>query len=193
MEFEKHYVRDAAANGPSGNLDIFSKVSAHATGIAEMFAKYAGATFNRGIYRLFPVDQLRKWNGIVAEMFPHLQGKILVFGSDWRGQIYALNATRKENDQYQVQLLDPASKESLNIPATFEGFHNVELVEYPNDSLQVELYEQWLAAKEVSPAASECVGYIKPLRLGGEDSISNQEITDMEVYWSLSTQIWQQT
>lgn len=193
MDFEKHYQRDTSANGTSASLDIFGKVEAHATGITDLFAKYAGATFNQGIYRLFPVDQLRKWNGIVSEMFPHLQGKILVFGSDWRGQVYALNAARKENDQYLVQLLDPASKESLNIPATFEGFHNVELVEYPGDSLQVELYQAWVENKKVVPQPHECVGYIKPLRLGGEDSMSNQEITDMEVYWSFSTQIWQQT
>ncbi len=36
---------------------------------------------------------------------------------------------------------------------------------------------------------TECVGYRKPLFLGGQDVIDNLEISDMEVYWSLCGQL----
>lgn len=192
VEFEKQYRRDAAAVAPPGDLAILDHIEPRATGIKDFFAKYSGATFNQGIYRVLPLDELRKWTAIATEMYTHLQGRMLVFASDWRGQLYALNATRKDGDQYQVQLLDPATGESLGIPATFATFHEVELIEYPNDSLQVELYQGWLAAGQAAPQPRECVGYIKPLQLGGRDEMANQEITDMEVYWSFSTQMKQQ-
>ncbi|WP_425617378.1 T6SS immunity protein Tdi1 domain-containing protein [Anatilimnocola sp. NA78] len=192
MEFEQHYTRDIPAGEPAGNLKILEQIEPHATGIQAFFAKYAGATFNRGLFRILPLDQIRKWTDIATEMFPQYKGKMVVFSSDWRGQLYALNAKRLDGDQYQVQLLDPATSETLNIPATFNSFLNDELVNYPNDSLQVELFQEWLAAGKPAPAANECVAYIKPLRLGGVDDATNQEVTDMEVYWSFETQIQQQ-
>ena len=35
----------------------------------------------------------------------------------------------------------------------------------------------------------QCVGYKVPLILGGRDEVDNLEVTDMEVYWSLSAQM----
>lgn len=193
MDFEKHYRRDAAADGSSQKLSILDQIEPHATGIKEFFAKYSGASFNQGVYRVLALGDLANWSAIAAEMYPQLKGKLLVFASTWRGELFALNAKRKDGDQYQVELLDPASWESLGIPATFSTFHEVELVEYPNDSLQVALYEDWLNAKTTGPGPLECVGYIQPLKLGGKDDIANQEITDMKVYWSFATQLKQQT
>lgn len=190
-EFEKIYKCDFAGPLPPPATSMLDKIELHATGIKEFIGKYSGMTFNKGIYRVFPIDQLKKWTTIAEEMFPELKGKILVFSSDWRGQFYAVNAARKDGEQYQIQLLDPATNENLDVPSTFEAFHEVELIEYANEALQVDLFNDWLAKKGVSPAASECVGYVKPLRLGGVDDPSNQEITDMEVYWSFCTQIKQ--
>jgi Domain of unknown function (DUF1851) len=39
----------------------------------------------------------------------------------------------------------------------------------------------------------QCVGYQVPLFLGGKDSLENLEITDLDVYWSLSGQLRQGT
>ena len=35
----------------------------------------------------------------------------------------------------------------------------------------------------------DCVGYKIPLFLGGNDEISNLEITDMEIYWGICGQL----
>jgi hypothetical protein len=34
-----------------------------------------------------------------------------------------------------------------------------------------------------------CVGFRSPLFLGGQDSVDNLELTDLDVYWSLSGQL----
>lgn len=191
MEFEKHYRRDTPVASTAVDTKLLDKIEPHAAGIKAFFAQYSGATFNGGLYRVLTVGELTKWTAVASAMFPDLQGKILVFATDWRGQFYAINSQRKEGSQYQVQLLDPATGESLGIPASFASFHEAELVEYPEDSLQVSLFQAWVAEMSVVPSSRQCVGYIKPLTLGGIDETANQEITDMEVYWSLNTQLQQ--
>lgn len=192
MSFEQHYRADANTARPATNLGILEKLETHATGIKDFFSRYSGATFNRGVYRIVPLDQLRKFISLAEAMHPELKGKIVVFGSDWRGQFYALDARRTAGDQYQVLLLDPATREVLNVPSTFASFHNEEIVEYPEDALQTTLFQEWLAAGQAAPQANECVGYIKPLVLGGQDDPTNQEVTDLEVYWSFLSQIHDQ-
>ncbi|CAE6797130.1 hypothetical protein R75461_05007 [Paraburkholderia nemoris] len=36
---------------------------------------------------------------------------------------------------------------------------------------------------------SQCVGYKRPLFLGGADELHNLELTDLDVYWTLSSQM----
>ena len=36
-----------------------------------------------------------------------------------------------------------------------------------------------------------CVGYRIPLFLGGDDSLENMEVSDMEVYWDMTDQLWE--
>lgn len=193
LPFAEHYRPDAPAVLDNKSLAILDQLEPHAPGIKAFFEMYSGVTFNNGVYRIHPVGQIAKWTAIAEEMFPKYKKRIACFGSDWRGVQFALNAARKEDGQFQVQLLDGATGESLNIPANFATFHNVELVEYANDSLATKTYGEWLAGGGKSPSLLECVGYKKPLQLGGADDNSNLEVTDMEVYWSFCTQIQQQT
>jgi len=39
----------------------------------------------------------------------------------------------------------------------------------------------------------QCVGYITPLFLGGQDEFENFEISDLEVYWAINGQILEKT
>ena len=75
---------------------------------------------------------------------------------------------------------------SLFIPATFEDFHNIELVEYHEDSLASRFFESW--QKENVGCVLErtdCVGYKVPLFLNGNDTLDNLEVSNMEVYWEI--------
>jgi hypothetical protein len=193
MQFLKTYIPDFDSTPSLADVSMLDHIEFHATGMQQLLSTHGGATFDNGVYRLFKIHELEKWTAVAVAMFPHLRKKIVVFGSNWRGELFAVGLNRKHGDQYLVQLLDPASSQSLNIPATFAAFHDVELVDYPNDTLHIELFQEWLSVKRIMPKAHECVGYIRPLMLGGVDSIPNQEITDLEVYWSFNTHVKRQT
>lgn len=50
-------------------------------------------------------------------------------------------------------------------------------------------FKQWLGSGGVLPKYGQCAGYRKPLFLGGADETSNLEISDFNVYWTLTAQI----
>src|SRR5262245_29712840 len=148
--------------------------------------QYAGATFNRGVYRIHPLDSRAKWDGLIAEAFPQEAGKFSTFAYDWMGRQFALDAQRTEGGAPLVLLFDPGFGEVLEIPQTFLAFHEHELIDHGDAALADMVYDEWLQAGHPAPAPIECVGYKVWPFLGGEDDLTNNEISDLEVYWSLS-------
>lgn len=162
-------------------------------GYEELMRECAGATFNDGLYRLHTLEDRAKWDLLIAKMFPKRKGRFSTFGYDWMGRHFALDAARQENGQPLVALFDPGFCEELEIPATFQLFHDPVLLEDSDAALLDALFELWLRAGNSGPGPKECVGYKVPLVLGGKDDSENLELTNMEVYWSLQTQIFEQT
>ena len=67
-----------------------------------------------------------------------------------------------------------------------ENPHNVEIVEYHEDSLASEFFNEWYEKQEHYVLKhNECAGYKVPLFLNGDDVVDNLEISDMEVYWEI--------
>lgn len=153
---------------------------------ADDFLKtYGGKSFLNGLYRLYSTADAAKWNEIVGQGFPGYAGRISVFGYDWLGRIFAVNLKTGT-----VLLFEPGTGEVLDIPADFTDFHNVEIVEYHEDSLASRFFEEWFEANDhyVLPH-DKCAGYKVPLFLNGEDGIGNLEVSDMEVYWGIMAQL----
>ena len=86
-------------------------------------------------------------------------------------------------------MLEPGAGQSLEIPANFKDFHDIELVNYQNEALAADFHRAWLDTGGTVPDPPKCIGYKKPLFLGGEDVLGNLEPTDMDVYWSVSGQL----
>ncbi len=140
-----------------------------------------GKSFLNGMYRLFKTDDIEKWTVITEQSFPLYKGRISVFGYDWLGRIFGLN---KESGT--VLLFEPGTDEVLDIPASFEDFHNVEIVDYNQDSLASDFFNEWfLKNNKYELKNSECAGYKVPLFLNGDDVLENLEVSDMEVYWEI--------
>lgn len=140
-----------------------------------------GKSFLNGMYRLFKTNDIEKWNIIVEKSFPLYKNRILVFGYDWLGRIFGLN-----NKTGTVLLFEPGTGEVLDIPASFEDFHNIEIVDYHEDSLASNFFKEWFSKNnKYQLKYSECVGYKVPLFLNGDDVIENLEVSDMEVYWEV--------
>lgn len=170
-----------------------AQVAMNARGYREFMDQYAGVTFNRGLYRVHALDHRAKWDELIAEAFPDHAGTFSTFAYDWMGRQFALDRRRTEDAEPLVLLFDPGFGEALEIPATFLAFHEQELVEHADAALADTVFEEWLRTGHPAPDPTQCVGYKVWPFLGGKDQLENNEISDMEVYWSLSAQIIAQT
>lgn len=138
-------------------------------------------------------DKVPNWTHAACEAFPQFKDRIECFAFDWLGRMFALDSKRSVNGEPGVLMLEPGTGQALEIPATFLSFHCEELIEYADAALAKTAYEQWRKENPAPLAHTECAGYKVPLFLGGEDTVSNMERVDMEVYWELCTQLLKQT
>lgn len=101
---------------------------------------------------------------------------------DWMGRQYCLSGR-------QLLLFDP-------------GYRDVYEVDYdtvddamtgdPAFYLCADLLRQWRARHPEPVPGGRCVGYRRPLFLGGTATVDNLEVVITEVYWSINGQIWRQ-
>jgi len=150
-----------------------------------------GKTFNNGLYRVYRGDQLKKATDSMIEVFPELNRRIICFAYDWLGRHFAIDFARQKNNNPLILLLEPGAGESMQIPVSIIDFHNDELVNYTNDALAIDFFEEWFGKnnKEIKP--HKCIGYKIPLFLGGTDTIDNLELIDIDVYLHLCGQLRQ--
>lgn len=159
-------------------------------GLDELLSSFGGASFQQGLYRIIRPQDVPVWNARVNLAFPEFNGRITCFGYDWQGSAFAVDSQRLEQGQPGVVLFEPGTAEALEIPNDIETFHDVLVAENPDAALSANIYvEDWLAAGGAQPGYDECIGYKRPLFLGGEDDVSNQELSDLEVYWHIMGQV----
>jgi hypothetical protein len=93
-----------------------------------------------------------------------------------------------------ILMFDPATAEDFELNQGLEEFHNKDLVNERESALAENLFHELLKFLRLSEVAySDCLGYKKPLLLGGTDTTDNYELTDIEVYWEFQRQIYLQT
>ena len=173
-----------AADGGEGVVD------AKVPGLNELLTSFGGASFRKGLYRIIRAQDLVRWNARITLGFPEFAGRITCFGYDWQGTAFAVDTQRLEEGQPGVLMFEPGTAEILEIPANIETFHDALVIEDPDAALTANIYiEDWLAAGGAQPAYDQCIGYKKPLFLSGEDDISNQELSDLDVYWHIMGQV----
>jgi hypothetical protein len=160
-------------------------------GYTALMGSAAGCTFENGLYRLHSAETGPVGQADADAAFPPYAGRLSVFGFDWLGRQFALDFGRLKGGEPLVMMLEPGTGEALEIPAGFVDFHDEELVDYRDEALASEFFSAWAAAHPdaVPLSASQCVGYRVPLFLGGRDTLDNLDVTDLEVYWTITGQI----
>lgn len=159
-------------------------------GFDEFAAKFSGATFAGGAYRVHDTYSAAKAAEYIQSAFPDFGGRVLPFSYDWLGRQFALDFARMQSGQPLVTMFEAGTGEALEIPAGLVEFHNVELIDYADAALALDFYVTWRASSGgPSLGRDECVGYKTPLFLGGVDATDNLEVTNMEVYWGVIGQI----
>lgn len=185
--FDANYSRDAVERARGQGLvpDL--------PGLTQFFEEYGGASFEDGLYRIMRPADLPRWQARVDLGFPEYGDRAICFAFDWAGRVFALDTERLEDGRAGVVLLEPGTGEVLRIPSNLETFHDNELVEFGEAALGISFYEQWRATGGAAPDYDQCVGYRKPLFLGGVDEVENLEVSDLDVYWHLMGQMIEQT
>jgi hypothetical protein len=149
----------------------------------EVVECWGGKSFNGGLYRVVCPSDVSEWNFRVAAAFPEFVGAISCFGFDWLGRIFAVDYSRLEDGRPGVLMFDIGAGEALAIPCNVLTFHQSELIEYQDAALAREFYECWIRGGGASPAYNQCIGYKRPLFLGGLDEVGNLQTSDIDVYW----------
>jgi len=164
---------------------------ADTTGYEVLAAEFAGCSFERGLYGLHDARSGPVARGLIAEAFPEFADHVVPFGSDWLGRQFAIDLRRVLNGEPAVLMLEPGTGEALEIPCDLVSFHNLELLEYRDAALASDFFDEWARAnaEQVPVSADHCVGYRVPLFLGGSDTLENLVLVDLEVYWSICTQL----
>lgn len=183
-----------AADGPT--CDPWANEFALLTpGFAELSRKFAGRTFENGLYRVHDSRSGPEAVSLIAQAFPDFTSRAVPFGFDWLGRQFALDRDRLVAGQPQVLMLEVGSGEALEIPQTLIGFHDEDLVEYRDAALAERLFAEWCAANSGNATVpfAACVGYRIHLCLGGSDAVANLELIDLDVYWSICAQLRQGT
>jgi hypothetical protein len=184
-QFLEDFTPDSASMGCTDKT-IPVEIEHIAEGFTDLLSSCGGGSFRNGLYRLHTSEGIRKWTDIVHDSFPEYRDRLLCFGYDWLGRHFALDQQSLVAQQAQILLFDPGFHEVLHIPCSFDEFHRIELPQYANDALAATFHLSWLSFGGRAPSVSECVGYRIPPKLGGADEVSNLEVIDMDVYWSLS-------
>jgi hypothetical protein len=146
-----------------------------------------GQVFGGGLYRVLSDQMAATLTRDVFRAYPDYRDAVDCFATDWMGNVFAVRASTG-----QVVMFELATCETLGIGVPFEAFHTDVLVNQAGAALAEPTFQTWCRQGGAVPAANECVGYKTPLFFGGADEISNLELTDLEVYWHLTSQAIEQ-
>jgi hypothetical protein len=185
------------------NIETF-KIAFHATAIEpaqpwdpsihpeveDLIRQVAGTTYNHGLYRVLTPAQYTSAKEAFELMHPEFAGCLAPFGYDWSGRYFAVDVTTIDTDEPMILMLEPGSGEVFEIPGTVTSFHNDTLVNSTEPALASGSWTEWRETHPDPLPHSKCVGYRKPLFLGGEDDFPNYEIGNLEVYIEFCSQVW---
>lgn len=151
--------------------------------------KFNSNNFGNGIYRVFENEEIDKWKRIIGEAYSDLEGKFIPFAYDWLGRCFAIDERPNSAHKNQILLFEIGTADVLEIPYDIISFHNEEIPQNTNACLAKDFFDNWQSVNKIKLSHSDCVGYKIPLFLGGTDTIDNFEISDMEVYWHILSEI----
>ncbi|MGE0404703.1 MAG: T6SS immunity protein Tdi1 domain-containing protein [Candidatus Korobacteraceae bacterium] len=155
------------------------------TSLRALVRTYGGKVYNYGLYRVLDAPSIDFYTRLVRDAFLELAEGAEAFGMDWQGNIFGLRIQPSR----KVLLFQIGSGEAFEVSDSIKHFHNSELVEHPEESLNANLWYQWFESNKRPLAWTECVGYKKPLFLGGQYQLENLEIVDPRIYWELIGQL----
>lgn len=168
-------------------FDLADKID-YSGNLYEDFLLYLGGRrFGNGLFNSFSRDNINKWTEIVNAAYPTFKNSFKLFGYDWLGRCFGIDL--RKNTYGNILMFEIGTNDILEIPCSFESFLNEEIILYSDACLAETFFNEWMQFSKEAILYGRCAGYKIPLFLGGEDTLENLENCDMEVYWSIITQI----
>jgi hypothetical protein len=161
--------------------------------VRALLTELGGCSFASALFRVARLEDLDAWAARITTAFPDFAGRATCFGFDWLGRAFAADSARSEKGRPAVLMLDPATDQVLRIPADIEDFLDRELLDFGEEALEVSLHRAWLDADGAVPAYDQCIGFKRPLFLGGGDALADLEVSDLDVYWHIFGQLLTRT
>lgn len=152
---------------------------------------FSGMQFGNGLFTVFREEDIDAWQENVKDAFQIPKEKVALFGYDWLGNCYGIAKDEKNEDN--VILFEIGTGEILLTEGCFEDNINNEIPYNVEACLAGQFYKKWLDNGGFPSKYGRCIGYKVPLFLGGKDDITNLEDSDMDVYWSILSQIMEKT
>ena len=153
----------------------------------DFIMQLGGKRFGQGLFNSFSKDNVKKWTEIVSEAYPEFQNLFKIFGYDWLGRCFGIDL--RKSTYGNILMFEIGTNDVLEIPCTFDKFLNEEIPLYADACLAKSFFDERMNNFGKSIVYGRCAGYKVPLFLGGEDIVNNLEDSDMEVYWSVLTQV----
>jgi hypothetical protein len=162
-------------------------------GYDDFARQYAGARTEGGLYRVHDARSGAIAVQSIPVAFPDFIGYTAVFGQDWLGRQFGFSPDTEVDGAPQVLLFEFSTGSVLSLPFNLDSFHQA-YDDIREPAFAVGLFEQWRAAHpETLPLASDrCIGFRQPLFLDGDEDIANLEESDLDVYLSVTAQVWDQ-
>ena len=150
----------------------------------------AGATFNNGLLRFHNAASAELAQQNLYEFFSDRASELTPFAVDWRGRHFC----RVQLDGEDMALrADSAFNEAS--PLTDYAGTVAFLLDDPGaaEFLEEAVMQEAFAALQIFGLPfTDCIGLKVPAFLGGEETIANMEVNDMDVYWSFNAQVYNQ-
>lgn len=168
-------------------FDVKEQAMLNIESYKEFLDAFSGEQFGNGLFTFFREDDIDVWHKNVIGSFSMFGESLSLFGHDWQGNCFGIIQDEKKSDE--VILFEVGTGEVLSMGCSFEDFINNEIRINSDACLASPFYEKWLKNGGSTSKYGRCIGYKVPLFMGGEDNITNLEESDMDVYWSVLSQL----
>lgn len=155
----------------------------------ELLLDCGGKSYDNGLYTIHTFKDSLHWTDLLSIYFKKFNGEIISFGHDWMGRQYCVPVKSKEC----ILIFDPATLEDFYVDEDLFFFHDNILANDKIGFLALDLFEEGLNHLKINSIQySQCLGFKTPLFLNGKEDVTNYQISDLDVYWDVEYQLFNQ-